>query len=352
MHEVTAIIPGPRTPPQAPSLRWGVIGAGGIAGTFVSAAHTYSNQRFFAVAARSPQRAAEFGREYSIERVHPTYESLVADPEVDVVYIATTHNAHAELALLAIEAGKHVLVEKPFATERAEAASVAHAAREAQVFAMEAMWTRYIPQADVIRQMLDEGVIGAVETVVADFGFHCPFDPHHRLYDPEQAGGALLDAGVYPISFTSWVLGPPQSVSATGHVASTGVDSDATVLIDHGGRQSVALTSLITTLPVRAMIAGSLGWIDVHSPFLGPSGLTLHLGSPVDPESRSVSWEDRALPKLHDGLSYEADAVARFVADGLLESPVHSLDETVAIVAALESARAQVLSAGQATFAH
>jgi predicted dehydrogenase len=208
---------------------------------------------------------------------------------------------------------------------------------------MEAMWTRYLPQADVIRQLLEAGALGTVHMVAADFGFSFPYDPHHRLFDPEEGGGALLDAGIYPVSFASSVLGAPVSVTAIGRTAPTGVDAEAALVIDHGERESTVLTSVVAPLPTRATIMGSAGRIEVHSPFFGPSGITLVTGAGFGQAAPSTQWEDRTLPLLHDGLAYEADALARFVGEGRTESPVHTLDETVAIIAAIEDARRQVL---------
>jgi predicted dehydrogenase len=181
-----------------------------------------------------------------------------------------------------------------------------------------------------------------VRLVTADFGFAFPPDPTHRLLDPAQAGGALLDAGVYPVSFASSVLGAPLGVRASGRSGPTGVDVEVAMLIDHGSTQSVALTSLTASLPVRATIMGSAGRIEVHRPFFGPTGITLQTGG-FAVEETLTHWQDKTLPKLHDGLSYEADALARFVGEGRTESPVHTLDETVAIIATLEDARRQVL---------
>ncbi len=342
MVETVRTIPAPRSPAQAPTLHWGVLAPGGIAATFVDAVHAHSAQRVVAAGSRSRARAEQFVAAHGLARAHGSYEALVQDADIDVVYVASTHNTHAALALLAIAAGKHVLVEKPFATTRAEAAQVADAARTAGVFAMEAMWTRYLPQADVIRQLLQAGAIGEVRMVAADFGFWLPFAPDHRLFDPAQAGGALLDAGIYPVSFASSILGAPVSITATGRTAPTGVDAEAALVIDHGDTESTVLTSITASLPTRAAIMGSAGRIEVDAPFFGPSGLTLVIGNGLGPEDTSTHWADRTLPKLHDGLAYEADALARFVGEGRTESPVHTLDETVAIIAALEDARRQV----------
>ena len=275
--------PEPRPLSPAPALRWGLMAPGGIASRFVDALHAHSPQRFVAVGSRSKERAGRFATEHGIERAYGSYEEVADETRVDAVYIASPHSAHKDLALLAITAGKHVLIEKPMAASAAEAQVIADAARAAGVMAMEAMWTRYLPQADVIRQLLAAGEVGDVHLVSADFGFAATFDPAHRLFDPVQAGGALLDAGVYPISFASSVLGAATSVTAVGGLALTGVDCDAALVMDHSGRYSTALTSITSSLPTRATIMGSKGRIDVDAPFFAPGGLTLTLLRPGRP---------------------------------------------------------------------
>ncbi|HWS35678.1 MAG TPA: Gfo/Idh/MocA family oxidoreductase [Actinoplanes sp.] len=333
-----SFLPSPRALPEAPSLRWGLFGPGGIAASFVGAAHRHTAQRFVNVASgSSPQRAEQFAGLHGVTRFSDTYEQVLADTEVDVVYIATTHDSHARLALAAVAAGKHVLIEKPIAVTRVEAQQIADAARAAGVLAMEAMWTRYLPQSDVLRQVLERGDIGEVRLVTADFGFPMPYLPEHRLWAPGQAGGALLDAGVYPVSFVSSVLGTPAGVHTVGTLAPTGVDEQATVVLDYGTAQGVAFTSLRTASPSRASIVGTEGRIDVDGPFLAPSGLTVTLGA-----GQSAHFDAGDGPQGAEALSYEATAMAGYIAEGLTESPIHPLAEVVDVVGTLEQARHQL----------
>jgi predicted dehydrogenase len=316
---------------------------GGIAERFVTALHAHTTHRVEAVGSRSPERADRFAARHGIERRYSSYEALAHDRQIDVVYVASPHHEHAHLATLAIEAGKHVLIEKPFATSEKEARAVAEHARRSGVLAMEAMWTRYLPQADIVRQLLDNGAIGEIALVNADFGFQLPFDPNSRIYDPKLAGGALLDAGVYPLSFVSSVLGTPQSIVARGTLAPTGVESKATVLLTYADSDAhgVAMTTTTAAYPVSATISGSQGRIDVLSPFIAASGVRLTAGS-FGSEAKPAVWHDTRYPGIYDAMHYEAGALASYVGQGRTESPVHPLDETVAIIATIDEARRQI----------
>jgi predicted dehydrogenase len=320
-----------------------VVGAGDIATAFVRAVRALTRQRVVAVTSRTPERASAFAAAHGIETVHASTEALAADPSVDVVYIATPHTEHRAGALAAIAAGKHVLVEKPFAVSRAEADEIATAARSAAVFVMEAMWPRYNPYFDVVRQSLAGGLIGDVHAIVADFGFIAPYDPEGRLWNPSLGGGALLDAGVYPISFASFVLGTPQSVTATGAVTSTGVDARATVMLGYPqGVVALAATSIVTPLPMRALIVGSTGRIELPSPFFAPPEVivtTLASGS-----TAVTSWSSYLVASGRDALGYQATALAQYVAEGRTESPLQSLDETCDIIGTVAAARQSVLT--------
>ncbi|TDO51608.1 putative dehydrogenase [Kribbella sp. VKM Ac-2527] len=345
---MTGTLPVPRLidPSDVPPLRWGIIGTGWIATRFTRALHTHTTQRIVAVAARSTERSLGFAAEHDIEKVSPTAEALVSDPSVDVVYIATPHSSHREFALLAIAAGKHVLVEKPFAMSAVEAGEIVAAARAASVFAMEAMWTRYLPQTDIVRQLLADGALGDVHLVTADFGFSAPFDPSSRMWDPALGGGALLDAGVYPISFASFAIGEPRGVRASGAMTSTGVDARAAVLLETAsGAQALLATSMVSKLPTRAMVIGSEGRVEVMSSFFAPSGVTLTEHSNATEEA--LTWVDDTFEESYDALSYQANALASYVAAGLTESPLHSLDETVSVLATIDEARAQVLASAR-----
>jgi predicted dehydrogenase len=336
-------LPVPRftDPFDAPVLRWGVLAPGGIARDFVSALQQHTSQKVVAAGSRSLERAESFVREFGLDRAYGSYQELVEDPEIDVVYVSSTHNAHEELALAAIAAGKNVLVEKPAASTAAAAQRIADAARAAGVFVMEAMWTRYLPHVDVARQLLENGELGEVGLVAADFGFPAAFDPESRMFDPAKAGGALLDLGVYPISFAQFALpalaeGP--AVHAFGTLAVTGVDAQTSMILETGaGAQALLSVSITAALPAAAWIGGSRGRIDVHAPFWSPSGLTF---TPVQGEP--ATFIDPSGIRGRDGFAYEGTAVARYISDGLLDSPLHPFSEAIATLRIIDEARRQL----------
>jgi predicted dehydrogenase len=339
--DALATLPAPRhpDPKDAPALRWGVLGPGGIAADFTDALHRHSDQRVVAAGSRSAERAAAFAAAHGVKRSYGSYESLVADPEVDVVYVASPHSEHLEHALLAIAAGKHVLIEKPMAVTAEQARRIVRAAREAGVFAMEAMWTRYLPQTDVVRQLLDDGALGDLRVVTADFGGRVAFDPESRLWNPDLAGGALLDLGVYVVSWASFALGTPAGIVASGTLASTGVDEQAAlVLSSASGAQALLSTSLLAGTPSLATISGSEGRVETDSPFWGPSGVRVFRGD----GTLAAHWRDPYGRPHRDGMVYEAAALARYVAEGRTQSPLHHLSEAVETLATIDEARRQL----------
>jgi predicted dehydrogenase len=342
------LIPAPRSLPDAPRLRWGVLGPGGIADDFVNALTRWGTQTVTAVGSRALDRAEAFAGKHGIAAAEGSVEALVARDDVDVVYVASPHSSHRVLAEAALHAGKHVLIEKPITTTAADAEAILSLARSNGLLAMEAMWTRYLPQSDVLRHLLEDGAIGDVTFVGADFGFSLPSETpaSHRLLDPAAGGGALLDAGVYPVSFISSVLGSPGAVTATGSLAATGVDETAHVVMPYTGALGVATTSLRSALPTRATVAGTGGLIEIGPGFIFGSTLTLSVPSAWGGDAATSSWRDDTFAGLHDGLALEADAAARYIAEGRTESPLHPHAETVAIIAALESSVRQLGGAG------
>lgn len=339
---VPSSLPTSRVPDplDAPPLRWGILAPGWIATAFARALRAYTRQSIVAVGSRSQRRADAFAAAVGAERAYSSYEALVADPEVDVVYVASPHSHHAEHALLAIAAGKPVLVEKPFTRDAHEARLVVDAARAAGVLVVEAMWTRFLPGTDVVRQLLADGVLGELETVVADHGQHFPFDPGHRLYAPDLGGGALLDLGIYPVAFSFFALGRPGRVTARGTLARTGVDRQASMILDryaaHGHAQALLDTTLAASTPTTATISGALARVEIPGPFYAPQPVSL-IGRDG---KRSVS--EAPVIGGHLGLCHQAAHVAQLVVDGALESPLMPLDETVAIMDVMDEIRAQV----------
>jgi predicted dehydrogenase len=315
-------------------LRWGVLGTGLIAGAFAAdLAHTDSGVAV-AVGSRSKAGADRFADRHGISRRHASYESLVSDPDVDAIYVATPHSFHQANALLALDAGKHVLVEKAFTMNAAEATDLVAAARDRGLFLMEAMWTRFLPHVVEIRRLLAEGSMGRIVTVTADHGQWFAYDPDFRLFAPELGGGALLDLGVYPVSFASMVLGTPDRIQALIEPAPTGVDGQVSMLLGHGGgAQAVLNCTSFAASATQASIVGTDGRIDVESPFYAPAAFTL---TPRD--GQPTRFEP---PATGHGLHYEAAEVARCLAEGLLESPSMPLNETIEIMRTMDAVLAQ-----------
>jgi predicted dehydrogenase len=317
------------------TVRWGVIATGGIASAFVTDLRLLEGTEVVAVGSRSQDSADRFAAEHSIGRAYPTYASLVSDDEVDVVYVATPHPGHHAAALLAIEAGKAVLVEKPFTMDAAEARSLVAAARARGVFLMEAMWARFVPWAVRLRELLADGTLGEIRQVIADHGQWFPQDASHRLFAPDLGGGALLDLGVYPVSFASMVLGSPAAVTAVSDPAFTGVDATTSILLQYAGGAHAVLTATLTAPgPTTAAVVGTDARVQVDGPFYTPAGFTL--------TRRDGTSERFDHPVAGRGLRFEAAEVIACLREGRLESDVMPLDETVAIMATLDEVRRQV----------
>ncbi|MGV8912970.1 MAG: Gfo/Idh/MocA family protein [Rhodoglobus sp.] len=335
-----ATFPAPIVPAadSVPALRWGIIAPGGIAAIFAEAVQAHTSQKIVAVASRSLDRAEGFAKTWGIANAYGDYAELLANPDIDVVYIAAQQHVHRELALQAIAAGKHILVEKPFAMTGAEARDIVTAARTAKVFAMEAMWTRYLPQSSIINQLVADGTLGDIQLVTADHGQNMP--EGHRVRSLESGGGALLDLGIYSIAFASQILGAPTAIHNVGSLIETGVDAQSLLTLSYAGAAQAQLnTTLLARTPITASVAGTGALLEVGNGFFTPTSLTL---SKPGFNGESIHWRDKTGVAGHRGLSYQATALASFVAQGLTESPVHSLDETIAILDTIDSARWQL----------
>ena len=339
MTTLPTTLPVPRFAPLrgGPVLRWGIIAPGNIAAQFATGMRRHTDQRITAVASRSHERAASFAAEFAVERVHATYEALVADTEVDIVYVASPHTSHREHALLAIAAGKHVLVEKPIGISAAEAREVAAAAAAAGVYLLEAMWTRFQPKTVLIHELVADGMLGTVREVEASFGFAFEPNPEHRLLNPALGGGALLDLGVYPIAFAIGILGAPSAFDVRGRTAATGVDAHVVLIGEHdGGAFSRLSTSLDARPTNRAAIVGEAARIEVPALFHEASEFDLVVG-----EDR-LHWVDPTEVRDSDALAFQAVAAAADIAAGRTESALHPLATTIAVLEVIDSARAAV----------
>ena len=302
------------------SVRWGIAGPGRIAAELAESFSQVDNGELVAVGSRSPQRAREFADRFGLPRVHGSYQALCEDPEVDAVYVATPHAQHAEIALAAIAAGKAGLVEKSFTCTVADTEQVIEAARAAGVFCMEAMWTRFTPGVVELRRLLADGAIGELHGVHGDLTAFRAFDPTDRLFDPALGGGAMLDLGVYVLSFAQHLLGTPDVVHATGTLLPNGVDGSFSVLLGYDDGRSATLSGGLTGYgPGRMMLTGSDGWVDVHPRFHRSASLTVWRGK----EPQTLDFDS--------GYHHEVIHVGQCLADGLTESPVMPLADTLAV---------------------
>lgn len=314
-------------------VRWGILGTGRIAGIFATGLAALPDAEIVAVGSRTAEKAGEFADRFGIPHRHASYEALAGDPDVDAVYVATPHTLHRENALLCLAAGKPVLCEKPFTVNAREADDVIAFARERRVFLMEAMWTRFVPLMAKVRELLAAGAIGEPRMLAADLGFRANVNPG-RLFDPALAGGALLDVGVYPVSFSSMVFRAPSRIASLAHLGDTGVDEQSGIVLAHdGGQISTLYTAIRTTTPHVAWIMGTDGTIAIHYDWHKPTAFTL-----TKPGQEPQRF---ALPPEGNAYHYEAAEVARCLREGRLESDILPLDETRAIVNTLDRIRAQ-----------
>lgn len=323
----------PALPAEDRPIRWGIIGAGWIAEQVCDDIARTGGNVVSAVAARDAGRAAAFAGRYGAERSYGSYADLVADDEVDVVYVATTHPNHLAHSLLAIEAGRAVLVEKPVALNAADARRILDAAAGAGVFAMEAMWMRLNPLIRRAQDIVAAGEIGDVVGVRHEFGLGRPFDPTHRVYDRDNGGGALLDLGIYPLTFAWLFLGRPDEQRVAGTLAPTGVDDTVAVEWLYDGAPRAQLwCSVSTPAPNEAVVLGTRGWLRFGQPGFRPSSLAVHVG-----DSEYVI--DDPVADQH-GYGPEVEEVERCLRAGLLESPLVPHADTLALMGLLDDARA------------
>ncbi len=317
------------------SLRWGILGPGGIARAFTSDLRT-AGLDVVAVGSRRLESAEAFAADFGIPRAHGSYEELVADPDVDIVYIATPHPMHAANALLALEAGKHVLVEKPFTLTAAEAAAVRDAAAERGLLAMEAMWTRYLPHMIRIREIVASGALGEIRALTADHTQLITSDPAHRLNALELGGGALLDLGIYPVSFAWDILGEPLSILASARLGETGADTEVATIMSHAsGALSTTLSASRAAGPNTASVIGTEARIDIDRVWYSPTSFRV-----VAPDGRVL--EEYRSEVEGRGMQYQALAAERIIAAGRTDSDELPIDESVAIMATLDEIRSLV----------
>jgi len=292
---------------------------------------TPSGGQFDSVAYRDALK--QFAATHGIPTAHGSWRALAEDPEVDVVYVATPHSGHVAATMTVLDAGKAALTEKPVALDAAQATGLFDAARERNLFLMEAMWTRFNPVVRRAQELVAAGAIGRVTSVSADFGFLAPDDETHRLHARALGGGALLDLGIYPATIAHLFLGPPDEIRAWADLGPQGTDRNTAMILGYASGALASLTcSLVSATPWLAVVAGTDGRIELPS-VMCPQHLTLHRGEST--EVIDLSYRGK-------GYHFEAAEVNRCLREGLTESPTMPHAESLAVLTTLDRVRAQI----------
>lgn len=317
------------------TIRWGIIGPGNIANSFATGLQAAEGAVLTAVASQTPGKAADFAKRFNVPTAHTNYAAAVADPNVDIFYVATPHNFHKEQTLLALKNGKHVLCEKPFATSEADAQEMIACARQNERFVMEGMWTHCFPVMTKIRELLAAQTLGELRMLQASFCFQSDFNPESRLYNPKLAGGALFDVGVYTIAFAHMIYNAePTQVASVAEMAPSGVDARTGMTLRYPNGGLAVLDTAVSVNTVReARIYGSKGSIHIPADFWCPSRFTLNC------DGRGP--EEFTFPQsAGNGFTYEAEEVGRCLREGRLESAIVPHSRTLAVARTMDQVRA------------
>jgi predicted dehydrogenase len=327
-------------PASGSPVRWGVISTGRIASVVVGDLAMLPDAVLQSVSSRTQENADAFAAvhgfqsAYGDDAVLPGYQRLLQDPAVDVVYVATPHASHYTAAKAALEAGKHVLCEKPLTITAQEASDLVRLAREKRLFLMEAVWTRFLPSVQRAAEIIASGELGEVRWLQADLGFPAPYHPESRLWRREDGGGALMDVGVYPLTWALVTLGRPRSITAMAYLTDGGVDSETALTLSYSsGAQVQAMTSLTASTPQTATVCGTKGMLRCNAPLFNPTELTI--------TSNSGEQRVEKFTLAGHGYTYQLREVIRCLQQGMLESPTMPLEDTLITMSLLDAARKQ-----------
>lgn len=318
-------------------IKWGIIGAGKIAGKFATDLATLPQANLYAVASRTKEKAAAFAKTFQFQKSFGSYEAMLKDPDLEVVYVATPHVFHCAHALLCMDYGKAVLCEKPFAMNTKEVQLMVNKAKEKKVFLMDALWTLCLPHILKTKAIVESGQLGNLVSVKADFGFRADFDPNSRLFDTNLGGGSLLDIGIYPALLALFLLGKPKTITAAAHIGQTNIDEECAVFLDYGNGQTANLhATLLARTPIEAYVYCEKGYIHIPSRFHEHvKGITI-----LEYDGLKESF----IPFDYQvvGYKYEAAEVMRCLSEGKLESELVPLQFSLDLMGLLDSIREQI----------
>jgi len=315
-------------------INWGIIGCGKIAHKFAQDLRCLDNAKLQAVASRSIEKSTAFGKEHNASNYYDSYESLCADPLVDVIYIATPHSFHFEHTMLCLDQGKAVLCEKPFAMNANQVAQMIDLAKEKNVFLMEAMWTYFLPHYQYVLNLIQSKELGEITHLKADFGYQFDFDPESRVYNKRLGGGSLLDIGIYPVFAALSMLGKPNVIEANATMSITEVDENCKVIFNYDNDvQAELYSSIVEETPTEAIIKFEKGSVKIHSGFQEPSSITIY---------RNGTIEQKMFQVETNGYNFEASHVQEMLLGNLKESSIMSFETSLDLMNLLDSIRAKI----------
>ena len=316
------------------TIRWGIMGAGWIADKFTRDLKLVPDAQLYAIGSRTIEKAQDFANVYGAIKAYGSYEQLAADPDVDVIYIATPHILHCENTLMCLNYGKAVLCEKPFAMNEGQVSQMIAKAREKKLFLMEAMWSRFHPSLKKVLELVQSGVIGDIIHVKSDLGFKAAVNPAGRIYNPDLGGGSLLDVGIYPAFITTLLLGEPSEIISKSTLTDRGIDTSMAVTLKYAKGQLASLfSSVVTDTITETDISGTEGWIRMNSKWFIPNSVTLSLN---DGFKETFEFECNG-----NGYEFEVMEVNKCLQNGLTESPDMPLDFSLQLIRLLDAIRKQ-----------
>ncbi len=316
------------------NFSWGILGPGGIARAFAKDLTLLEGHTIGAVGSRSIDNAHSFAKDFG-GTAYASYEELVKDPTIDAIYVATPHPAHHDNVILALDAGKPVLCEKPFAVNAREAQAMVDAAAKNKVALMEAMWARFLPHYSKVREIVASGVLGPILSIHSDHGQRLADQNIPRLVEPHLAGGALLDLGIYPISFAHMILGNPASITSSAIMTNKGVDAQTSMIFSYeNGAQSVLTTTMIEQTPCRAVVAGLHGWLEIDRTFYNPASMRVVLNDGTVTQYPNTY--------TGHGLREQAESFKQLVESGKVQSEILSWQDTIDIMKTMDAVREQI----------
>ncbi|MDX1753558.1 MAG: Gfo/Idh/MocA family oxidoreductase [Salinimicrobium sediminis] len=315
-------------------IKWGIIGPGKIARKFATSLKFIEDAELYAIASRNHERAAAFAEEMGIKKFYSSYETMLEDPAVDIIYVATPHSFHHPHTLLCLNAGKPVLCEKPFALNRQEVEEMIVAARKRNVFLMEAMWTIFLPHIGYVKEIIDSGKFGKVKTLKADFGFDTPFDAEGRLFLKSLGGGSLMDIGIYPVFLALHLLGTPEEIKATAKLGKTGIDERCDIIFKYSGDTTALLkSSIIEKTPTLAVIELEAASIKISPNWYEPTAVSI---------TSKKGTETKIFEAASFGYEFEARHVQEMLRQNKTESEIMSFDKSLELISILDKIRKQI----------